>query len=156
MILPYILKSISCINTILSDYESVWPEVWPQNKCRSQWPTFYGPVIFPYILKGIWCICIILMDYELVWPEIWPQNKYRSNWPTFLASAILPCILKSIWCINIILSDYASVWPKVWPKNKVMYISWSSDFALYLEEYFVYKHHTLWLWVSMTWSLTSK
>ena len=32
----------------------------------------------------------------------------------------------------------------------------SSTFALYLEEQFMYKRHTFWLWVSMTWSLTSK
>ena len=28
--------------------------------------------------------------------------------------------------------------------------SWSSDFALHLEVYLMYEHHTLGLWVSMT------
>ena len=98
VILPYIYKIISCINCILSDYESVWP----QNKCRSQWPTFHGPLIMPYILKSIWCINIILLDYESVWPKIGLQNKCRSQWPIFRSPVNLPDILKSIRYINII------------------------------------------------------
>ena len=54
VILPYILKTIWCLYIILWDYESVWLEVWPKNKCRSLWPIFYGPVILPSILKTIW------------------------------------------------------------------------------------------------------
>ena len=38
----------------------------------------------------------------------------------------------------------------------MIYISWSSDFALYLEDYLMYEHHTLGLWVRMTERLTSK
>ena len=30
--MPYILKTIWCMNIILWDYESVWPDIWPQNK----------------------------------------------------------------------------------------------------------------------------
>ena len=70
----------------------------------------------------------------------------------------LPYILKTIWCINNIIWDYESVWPKVWPQNKnrslVTYISWSSDFALYLEDYLMYVHHTLGVWISTTICLT--
>ena len=33
--LPYILKTIWCMNIIIWDYESVWPKVLPQNKYRS-------------------------------------------------------------------------------------------------------------------------
>ena len=29
---------------------SVWPDVWPQNKCRSMWPIFHGPVTLSYLL----------------------------------------------------------------------------------------------------------
>ena len=55
---PYILKNIWCMNILLLDYESVWPEVWFQSKCtcRSQWPIFHGPVFFPYILKCFSCV----------------------------------------------------------------------------------------------------
>ena len=84
VILPYILKTISCMYFILWDYESVWPNVWPQNKCRSLWPIFYGPVILACILKTIWCINIIIWDYESVWPEVWAQNNCRSLWPIFM------------------------------------------------------------------------
>ena len=38
--LPFILKTIWYMNIILWDYESVWPDVWLQNKCRSLWPYF--------------------------------------------------------------------------------------------------------------------
>ena len=38
----------------------------------------------------------------------------------------------------------------------VTYISWSSDFALYLEDCLMYEHHTSGLWVSTTQHLTSK
>ena len=31
VILPYMLKTISCMYIILWDYESVWPDVWPKN-----------------------------------------------------------------------------------------------------------------------------
>ena len=69
-----ILKTIWCMNNIIWDYESVWPKVWPQNKYRSAWPIFHGPVILSYILKTIWCMYIILWEYESVWPDIWPKN----------------------------------------------------------------------------------
>ena len=41
--------------------------------------------------------------------------------------------------------DYGSVW-HIWPQNKcrsLTYISWSSDFALYLEDYLMFQHHYL-------------
>ena len=40
--LHYILKIIWFMNIILWDYGSVWPDVWPQNKCMSLWPIFNG------------------------------------------------------------------------------------------------------------------
>ena len=46
------------MNIIIWDYESVWPDVRSQNKSRSLWPIFHGPVILPYILKTIWCMYI--------------------------------------------------------------------------------------------------
>ena len=108
MILPFILKTIRCVNIIIWDYDSVWPYVWPQNKCRSH--IFHGQVILLYILKTIRCMNIIIWDYESLWPKVWLQNKYRSLWPIFHGSVILPYILKTIWCKNIIIWDYESVW----------------------------------------------
>ena len=50
--LPYIFKTVWCMNIILWDYmyESVWHNIWPRNKCRSLWPIVHGPVILPYYL----------------------------------------------------------------------------------------------------------
>ena len=99
MILPYILKTIQWLNIILWDRESVWPDIWPQNICRSKWPIFHGPLNLPFILKTVWCMNIILQDYESVWHSIWPRNKYRSLWPIFhgpVISLLLFFALKNI------------------------------------------------------------
>ena len=45
--------------------QTVWTNIWPQNKCRSVWPIFHGSVMLPYILKTFWCMNIINWDYEL-------------------------------------------------------------------------------------------
>ena len=62
--------------------------------------------------------------------------------------------------MNIIICDYESVWPKVWPQNKYRLL-WPLFhgpvfFELHLEDYLMFEHHTLGLWVSMTQRLTSK
>ena len=104
-----VLKSVRYVNIILSDYESVWPDVWPKSKCRSLWPIFHGPVILPYILKSIQWLNIILWDYDSVWPDGWPQYIFRSLWPIFHGPLNLPCILKTVfWCMNIIHFDNES------------------------------------------------
>ena len=102
VILCYILKTIWCMNIILWDYGSVWPDVWPKNKCRSVWPIFHGPVILSYISKTIWCMSVIFSDNETVWPKLWPQSKYKSTWPIFHGLVSLLNIFKNIWWMNII------------------------------------------------------
>ena len=67
VILSYILKTIWCMYIILWDYESVWPKVWPQNKCRSLWRIFCGPVILPCTLKlfDVWTSLFgIMIQYD--------------------------------------------------------------------------------------------
>ena len=246
VILPYIFKTIWYMNTILWYYESVWPNVWPKDKCRSLWPIFDGPVILPYIWKTVWCMNIILqdyesvwpdidlminvghfdlycmvqwfclrswrlfaawtsyfcimsqydttfdlkinvghcdlyfmvqwfcliswrlldiwttyfLDYESVWPDVWSQNKCRLLWPIFHGPMILPYILKIVYVWTSyfrIMSQYDPTFDfkiNVGHCDLVTYISWSSDFALYLQDYLIYEHHTLVLWVSMTRCLT--
>ena len=78
-----ILLYIWCMNIILWNYESVWHDIWPQNKFRSLWPIFHVPVILPYSLKTIWYMNSILWDYESIWHDVWPQNICRTLWPTF-------------------------------------------------------------------------
>ena len=41
-------------------------------------------------------------------------------------------------------------------KVSVTYISWSSDFALQLEDYLMYVHHSFGVWINMTLRLTSE
>ena len=119
VIVPYTLKTISCMNIIIWDYESVWPDASPQNKCRTLWPIFHGPVILCYILKTIWCMNIIILgDYGSVWPDVWPQNKCMSLWPIFHGPLILPYISKTIWWVRVIVLDNETVWHKLWPQNK--------------------------------------
>ena len=64
--LPLILKTVWCVNILLSDYESIWHDIGPRNKCRSLWPKFHGPVILLYILNSIWWMNVILLENESV------------------------------------------------------------------------------------------
>ena len=118
VIWPYILKVIWCMNILIWDYESVWPDVWPQNKSRSLWPIFHGPVILRYILKTVWCMNMILWDFGSVWPDAWPQNKCRCMWPVFHGPVILSYISNTIWCMSAIFSYNETVWAKLWSLSK--------------------------------------
>ena len=84
MILPYILNSIFWMTVIL------WKMcLWHQNKFRSQWPIFHGPVIFLllfFALRNILvllakfnsgklrCLATVLINDEM---KIWRKNKGR-------------------------------------------------------------------------------
>ena len=46
--------------TVLLEYESVGPDIWPKHKCRSLWPIFHGPMIVPYTMKTISYMNIII------------------------------------------------------------------------------------------------
>ena len=109
VILLYILKTIQLLKIKFWDYKSVWPDIWPQNICRSLWPIFHGSLNLPYILKIVWWMNIILWDYESVWHDIWPQNKCRSLWPIFHGPVILPYIINNIWWMNVKLLENESV-----------------------------------------------
>ena len=92
-------------------------------------------MILPYISKTIWLKCVIFSDNETVWLNF--DLKFHGP-------VLSPYILKTVWYMNILIWDYESVWPDVWPQNKmkvtVTFISWSIDFALYLEDCLMYEH----------------
>ena len=111
MIFPFVSKTVWCMIIIIWDYESVWPDIWPRNKCRSLWPIFHGRLILPYISKTIWCTRVIFSDNETVWRKLWPQIKYMSTWPIFYGLVILLNIFKIIWWMNITIE---SVWHRDW------------------------------------------
>ena len=80
-----------CMNIILWDYESVWNDIWPQNKCRSLWPIFHGLVILPFSLKTFdkWMPYFgIMSQYDLTY--VWPKNICRTLWLIFHGPLILP------------------------------------------------------------------
>ena len=132
VIVPYTLKTISCMNIIIWDYESIWPDAWPHNKCRSPWPIFHGPVILPYILKTIWCMYVILSEYESVRTNVWPQNKCRSLWPIFHGPVIVPFTSKTHVGTSLfrIMNQYDPTHDLKINVSPVTYISWSNDFLI--------------------------
>ena len=131
------------MNIISSDYEMLWHSVWPQYEYRSLWPIFHGPVILLNISKIIWHMHIIFPDYEVVWHNLWPQYDCKSLWPIFHGLVILLCIWKPTWHMNIIHFQIMKWFDTIIHLNMnvtVTYISWSSDFALYLEDHLTYVH----------------
>ena len=110
-------KLFDVMNIILQDYGSVWPDVWPQNKCRSLWL---------YFLVQWFCLLSPrhLMDARhswyngSVWHKDWLHQVYVGQWPIFHGPVILPYISKTIWWTSVIFSDNETVWPKLWPQNK--------------------------------------
>ena len=117
MILPYILKTIWCMNNIIWDYESVWPKLWPQNKYRSLWPIFQGPVA-----------CLISWRlFDVCTSYFGSMNQYDQTFD--LKINVGHCDLYSLvqWFCLIswrlfdvwtLLLGYELVWPKVLPQNK--------------------------------------
>ena len=113
-------------------YESVWPDVWPKNKCMSLWPILHGLVILPCILKTVWCMNIILWDYESVWPDIWPKILVGHCHLYFMVHWI--CLISwRLFDAAFALKQCRSQWSV---------FSWSSDFALYLK------------WMSYFWKMS--
>ena len=63
MILPYILKTIWCMNIVLWNYGSLWPSVWDYRSVTHIWPQnrlgqcdlyFMVQLFLPYSLKTVW------------------------------------------------------------------------------------------------------
>ena len=98
------------MNIILQDCESIWPDIGPQNKCRSLWPIFHGPVILPYILKTVWYMNTILWDYESIWRDVRPNNKCKSLTYYFMVQwfCFILWRLFDVWTsyFSIIMSQY--------------------------------------------------
>ena len=70
---------------------------------------------------------------------------------------LIPWRLFDVWTLLFgITSQYDPKFDLKINRVSMTYISWSSDFALYLGDYLMYVHHTLGVWISMTRRLTSK
>ena len=74
MILPCIWKTIWNMTSLFWDYDSVWPDIWPQNKCRSltyiSWSSVFACALD---FKSIWCMNII------IWSQYDPKFDLRIN-----------------------------------------------------------------------------
>ena len=68
---------------------------------------------------------------------------YVGQWPTFHGPVILSYILKTTQWINVVLEMLSVTQTLNWNYicRSVTYISWPSDFALYLEDYLMDKCH---------------
>ena len=158
MILPYILKTVWCMNIILWEYESMWPHVWPQNKCRYCDPNF----MVQWFCLIYWRPFDVRTSYFWIMSWCEPTFYLKINVghcdPHFMVPWFCH-ILKTIWCMNIILSDYEWVWPYVWAQNKyrsLWPIFHGPVILSYLEDHLIYEHRTFGLWVGVTLRLISK
>ena len=152
VILPYILKTIWYIYIIhvLSEYESVRPDVWPQNKCRSLWPIFHGPVIVPYTLKTIWCMYIILQSMN----RYNPMFDFKINVGHCNLYFMVQWLCLIPWRLFHLYTSLFGIMNQYDPTHDLKINV--GNFAIYLEDYLMYVHHTFGVWISTTWHLTSK
>ena len=86
------------------------------------------------------------LDYRSVWHKHWPHKIPVGQWPIFCGPVILLNILKTVWWRNIILIQWISVTQRLASLNicwsvTVTYISCTSDFAVYLENYMMDESH---------------
>ena len=116
----------------------MWQKCWTETIYVGQWPIFHGPVILPYILKTIWWANVIIGILD-------PCDAKIYHMKCMLVS-YLHCVVEWFWLISWRLLDglmlYWRYWFSVTQKlnwnhicRSVTYISWSIDFALYLEDY---------------------
>ena len=108
-----------------------------------QWPIFHGPVILPYILKTIWWTNVII---EILDPCDAKIYQIKCMWVSDLHFMVQWFCL--FWRLFDGLMLYWRYWFNVtqtlnWNYicKQVTYTSWSSDFALYLEDYLMDKCH---------------
>ena len=75
-------------------------------------------------------------------------NICRTLWAIFHDTVILPCILNTIQWLNVILLEFESVGPDFLPQNKCRSL-WPlfHGSVVVLEDYFMYVHHYLGLWL---------
>ena len=104
---------------------------------------FHGPVIVPYTLKTVSyrnIIFGIMNQYD-------PTHHLKINVGHYDLYFMVQWFYVIFWRLFDVwtssFGDYVSVWPDVWPQMYVTltYISWSTDFALYLKDRLVDECH---------------
>ena len=120
------------------DVGSVWHKHWPKFMYIGQWSIVHGPVVVLYILKTICWANVITRILDPCDPKIY---QIKCMWVSDLHFMVQWFCLIS-WRLLDGLMLYWRHWLSVtqtlnWNYicRSVTYISWSSDFALYLEDY---------------------
>ena len=124
-------------------------------KWRSEWPIFHGPVILPYILKTIWTASSEFGTYRLC-----EQRRFRRACASAQSRQNLRCSLIQAVSQEEPSNRKPDPWP-LWMAGHAQLIKTCRDRMLEDTNsldgaHLVYEHHTMGLWVSMTWRVTSK
>ena len=159
MILPYILKTIWCMNNIIWDYESVWQKF--DLKINTGHCDLYFMV--QWFCRVSWRLFDVCTSYFGGMSQYDPTFDLKINVGHCDLYSMVQWFCLISWRLfdewTLLFGIMSQNDPKFYLKiniGHVTYILWPSDFALYLEDYLMYEHHTLGLRVSMTWHLTSK
>ena len=122
----------------------MWHKHWTETIGVGQLPIFHGPLILPYILKTMWYIIAVI---GIVVPCDAKIYLIKCMWVNDLHFMVQWFCLLS-WRLFDGLMLYWRFWFNVtqtltWNNicRSVTYTSWSSDFALYLEDYLMDKCH---------------
>ena len=119
-----------------------------------QWPIFYGSVILPYILKTIWWTNAIIgrlvpCDAKIYHITcMWFSDlHFKVQWFCLISWRLFDWLILN-WRYWFSVT-YTLNWNYIC--RSVTYISWSSDFALYLEDYLMDKCHTCYWNIGSMW-----
>ena len=157
-----ILMTNWCMNIIIWDYESVWPYVWPQNRCRSLWPIFHGQVILLYIfayirLFHVWTSLFgIMTQYD-------PKFNLKINIGHYDLYFMVQqlCVISwglfDVWTSYFgIVGQYDLMFDLKIDVGLCNLYFMVQSFVLYLQDYLMHECHIFRKWDSVTQSLSSK
>ena len=153
MILPYILKTIWCMNNI----------VWIMSQYDPKFDLKINIGHYDLYFMAQWFCLISWRLFDVCTSYFGSMNQYDRTFDIKInvCHCDVYCMVQWFCLISWRLFDARTLLfgimsqydPKFYLKINIL---WSSDFALHLEDYLMYEHHTLGLKVSMTWRLTSK
>ena len=104
------------MNIIIWDYESVWPEVWLQNKYKSLWP-----VMVQWFCVTAWRLFDVWISYFGIMGQYDPTFDLKINsglCDLYFMVQWFCLISPKTWCMSVIFSDNETLWPKRWPQSK--------------------------------------
>ena len=116
---------------------SAWHKHWPELMYVGQWPVFHGPVILAYILKTIWWTNVVIgilvpCDAKICFIKcMWVSDLHFMYQWFYLISWRLFDGLMLYWRYWFSVTQTLT-WNYIHVCRSVIYISWSSDFALYM------------------------